>query len=192
MDILSLLVTSVGLAMDAFAVSVVSGVAEREMKAAHMLRIAAAFGVFQAAMPLLGWLGGVTLSSLIERWDHWIAFVLLGFIGGKMIYEVYKKPDGQKEHPFRGHEWGTLLAMSIATSIDALVTGVVLPTIIAANAAKACISACMLIGAVTFLLCLAGILIGKKCGAMFKRSASVLGGLCLIGIGVKILLESIL
>jgi manganese efflux pump family protein len=173
---------AVGLAMDTFAVSVASGATYKQLKVRHSLQMAGFFGGFQAIMPLIGALAGLSFKVYIEDYDHWVAFGLLAFIGGKMIYESFKIKDTQKDN--NPSNLAVLLVLSIATSIDALATGITL-TMISANI----IIAAFIIGLVTFVLSLIGVLIGKKCGHIFENKIEIVGGLILIGIGVKILFE---
>jgi len=178
--------------MDAFAVSVSSGICIRDLRPRHALRGALFFGAFQFLMPVLGWFLGTAFRSRIEFIDHWIAFGLLAFIGGKMIHESLKPPefacvdDGQPGSAGSTdiRDPRTLLTLSVATSVDALAVGLsfsVLGTAIWGPAA--------LIGAVTFFICLIGFEFGKRIGYLIERRAELLGGLILIVIGIKILWE---
>jgi putative Mn2+ efflux pump MntP len=173
---------AVGLAMDAFAVSVASGVAIRDLKIGHALRIALFFGAFQAIMPVIGWLAGQTLAERIKTFDHWVVFAVLAAVGGKMIYESFKFDAAEK--PSNPLNLYVLLMLSIATSIDALAVGfsfallsvsIVLPVLV--------------IGAVTFVLSLIGVGIGDRLGHFFEKRIEFVGGLVLIGIGVKVLIQ---
>ena len=177
-----IIVIAVALAMDAFAVSVVSGSTYKQLHIKHALRMAAFFGGFQAFMPLIGSLAGLGLKEYITACDHWIAFVLLSTIGGKMIYESFKiksvedSPDPSKIL--------VLLVLSVATSIDALVIGITLSFITTSIALAVAI-----IGMITFALSYLGVLIGKRFGHFFENKIEIFGGLILIAIGVKILVE---
>ncbi len=176
----------VGLAMDAFAVSVVTGSLYRQLHIGHGIRMALFFGGFQALMPFLGWILGEKLICYITSYDHWLAFILLTIIGGKMIYEAFQmKEAGQKPHD--PSKLGVLLALSIATSIDALVVGITLSLV-----TPFIYQAVALIGIITFVICLAGWEIGKRAGHFFENKIEVVGGLILIGIGLKILLAHLL
>lgn len=181
MDIVSIIFIAVGLAMDAFAVSITSGIAIRKLKVNHAVRIALFFGSFQAIMPVLGWLSGLTLKGFISSVDHWIAFGLLSFIGCKMIYESFKVEEGDRTSPLN---IGILLILSIATSIDALAIGISF-----AFLGISIVTPVIVIGAITFVLSLSGVFIGNKFGHLFEKKVEVLGGLILISIGIKILLE---
>ncbi len=168
--------------MDAFAVSVTSGVTIKHLKIHHALKIAFFFGLFQAIMPVIGWLAGLSLRMFIENIDHWIAFVLLSFIGSKMIYESRKiGKDKNVEDPLNIF---VLLVLSIATSIDALAVGI---TFAALNITIA--EPVIIIGVITFILCLAGVYIGDRIGHLFESKMELAGGTILIFIGVKILAE---
>jgi putative Mn2+ efflux pump MntP len=181
-DIFSILLIAIGLAMDAFAVSISSGFIIKQIEIKNALKIALFFGLFQAIMPVIGWLAGISLTGFISGFDHWLAFGLLCIIGCKMIYESFKlNPAGNKINPLNIY---VLFILSIATSIDALAVGfslsflrvgIVLPAII--------------IGIVTFVLSFLGVYIGNKFGHFFERKIELIGGLILISIGIKILIE---
>ena len=185
MDVLSVFVIAIGLAMDAFAVSMSHGIALKDIRLRHIFRFGIYFGVFQFIMPLLGYLGGRTLSTYITAIDHWIAFGLLSVIGGKMLYETF----GRQEEcvPCSADEvlsFKKMLLLAIATSIDALAVGISFAVI-----ETDIITACTIIGLVAFVLSCVGVCIGKKVGCVFQKSAERLGGIILIGIGIKILVE---
>ncbi len=182
MGLFSVILIAVGLAMDAFAVSVSSGLAIKELKLRHALKIAFFFGLFQAVMPVAGWLAGVGARGLISHVDHWIAFGLLTFIGGKMIWESFRLEPGDDRRDPLGIGW--LLTLSVATSIDALAVGITFAFI-----DVTIITPVIIIGAVTFVLSFAGVIIGDKVGHIFESRIEIAGGLVLIAIGVKILLE---
>jgi putative Mn2+ efflux pump MntP len=171
-----------GLAMDAFAVSIACGVTIKNLSIHHALKIAVSFGLFQAIMPLIGWMAGLSLIGIISGFDHWIAFGLLGLIGCKMIYESFKLEKAEKTFdPLKAY---VLLILSITTSIDALAVGLsfgVLRVLI--------LKPVIVIGVVTFSLSLIGVVIGKRVGHFFEKKIELIGGLILIGIGVKILIE---
>ena len=182
MDSLTIIVIAVGLAMDAFVVSIVSGGAYKQLRVRHALRMALFFGAFQAFMPLVGSLAGLTLRDYIAAYDHWIAFGLLAAVGGKMIYESFKiRSVGQTQDP---SNILVLLVLSVATSIDALAVGITLSLI-----AGSIITAVIVIGLITFALSYLGVYIGKKFGHFFESKMEALGGAILIGIGGKILIE---
>ncbi len=176
---------AVALAMDAFAVSIASGVTIQRLHVVHALKIALFFGLFQALMPVVGWLAGLSLRVYIEQVDHWIAFVLLGFIGGKMIYESVKLKKDEKASDSLSIY--VLLVLSIATSIDALVVGLTFSLL-----NIVIITPILIIGAVTFLLSFAGVYIGDHVGHFFESRIELAGGLILIGIGTKILVEHLI
>jgi manganese efflux pump family protein len=172
---------SIGLAADAFAVSISSGLFIKNIKVNKALTIAIAFGIFQGLMPLLGWALAVSFQALIASVDHWIAFGLLSFLGIKMIRESFQK---EEENPFNPLDPQTLLVMSIATSIDALAAGVSLAVL-----QDPILSISATIGLVTFALCFVGVYVGHHFGKAIASKVEVLGGLILIGIGSKILFE---
>jgi len=179
---ITIVIIAVGLAMDAFVVSIVSGSAYKQLHIKHALRMALFFGAFQAIMPLIGSLAGMTLRNYILNWDHWIAFGLLAAVGAKMIYESFKiKSEGQKSDP---SNIIVLLVLSVATSIDALAVGITLSLI-----AGSIITAASIIGLITFALSYLGVQIGKRFGHFFESGIEALGGVVLIAIGTKILIE---
>jgi putative Mn2+ efflux pump MntP len=180
-------VTGVGLAMDAVAVSVSSGLAVGRASWSQCLRMALAFGVFQAVMPAIGFALGAFLRGWISAVDHWVAFGLLAAIGGKMVWEsLGGDEDGPKEQP-DPFAWGRLTVLAIATSIDALAVGVGFAAL-----QMDLISTVLIIGAVTVLLCLPAVRLGGILGDRFAHRAELLGGLVLIGIGLKILIEHLI
>lgn len=176
---------ALGLAADAFAVSVASGVTIRQLRIGHALKIAAFFGSFQAIMPLVGWLAGLSLAYLISGLDHWIAFGLLAFIGSKMVYESVRM--GSRERTPDPLNVYVLLMLSVATSIDALAVGISF-----AFLSVTIITPVIVIGAVTFGLSFLGVYVGDRLGHFFERRIETVGGLILIGIGAKILIEHLL
>jgi putative Mn2+ efflux pump MntP len=185
MDMLTIIFVAFGLAMDAFAVSIISGVMIRDLRIDHALRIALFFGSFQAVMPIMGWLGGLSLRNFISGFDHWIAFGLLSFIGCKMIYEaITMKSDEKRTDPLN---FSVLLMLSVATSIDALAVGVSFAFLRISVA-----SPVIVIGIVTFFMSFLGVFIGDKFGHFFEKRIEIVGGLILIGIGIKILVEQVL
>ena len=187
MNIFDILLVSLGLSADAFSVALCNGLKSRKFSFKNALLTALFFGGFQALMPIMGFYLGIQFEQYIVKFDHWIAFVILGFIGGKMVYEaVKKKSDDKNEFTEEGEKLkiGTLFIMAIATSIDALIVGVTM-SFLKVNI----FTAASLIGGVTFVLCLLGVFIGNKFGARFKSKAEAVGGVILILIGLKILLE---
>ena len=181
-ELITIIVIAIGLAMDAFAVSIVSGSAYRQLHMKHALRIALFFGGFQAVMPLIGSLAGLTLKDHIAEYDHWIAFGLLTGVGGKMIYESFNIKKAEKK--FDPTSLVTLVALAVATSIDALAVGITLSLI-----TKSIILAVTIIGVVTFILSYIGVAIGKRFGHFFESKIEILGGIILIAIALKILLQ---
>ena len=172
--------------MDAFAVSIATGAVYKQPGMKHAFRMALAFGLFQAIMPVIGWLGGLGLRKYIQDYDHWIAFVLLAFIGCKMIYESFQiKKAQEKSDPL---SMRMLLILAIATSIDALAVGVTFSFLLAGSLMVAVI----IIGVITFVLAYAGFYIGKRLGHFFETYIETFGGLVLLGIGAKILLEHLM
>ena len=183
MGIAELIVIAVGLSMDAFAVSVCKGLSVRKVRPGHILKVGLWFGGFQALMPLIGYLAGVSFAGLVGTVDHWIDFVLLGLIGANMIKESTEKEEvGCCEQP--DFSFRTMLALAVATSIDALAAGVTF-----AFLQVSIWEAVALIGMTTFLFSGAGILIGNFFGARWKSKAEFAGGFILIAMGLKILLE---
>ena len=179
----------IALAMDAFSVSLANGLNEPKMPRKRMCLIAGVFGVFQALMPMLGYVCVktiVTVFSAFEKMIPWIALALLGFIGGKMLYEGIKNRDGEAEPVAVG--FMALLVQGIATSIDALSVGF---TMAEYNLVQAIISA-LIIAVVTFFICIGGLLIGRKVGTKLSGKASILGGIILIAIGLEIFIKGIL
>lgn len=186
MGLTELLIMALGLAMDAFAASVCKGLCMRQMNWRHGIIIAAMFGAFQALMPIAGWLLGVSFAGMIEPIDHWIAFALLALIGGKMLWEAFHEdPEGPNCSTVEPRlDMRELLMLAIATSIDALAVGVSLAFLGADIAVSASV-----IGLVTFIVSLAGVIIGSRFGSRLERSANIAGGVILIIIGVRILVE---
>lgn len=186
MPFLTLIGIAIGLAMDAFAVSIGAGLTLKEVTPRHTFRLAWHFGLFQALMPIVGWLAGTSISRWISPIDHWIAFALLVAIGAKMIYEAVREGADETERadPTRG--W-SLIVLSVATSIDALAVGLSLAFLKVSIWWPA-----VVIGIVAAAFTAVGLQLGKRFGALLGRRMEVLGGLILIAIGVKILLEHLL
>ncbi len=186
MDIVGLIGIGVGLSMDAFAVALCKGLSMKRINYKHALVIALFFGGFQAIMPLIGWALGTQFERFITPIDHWIAFILLAFIGGKMLVDVARaKDDEAPETPAEDVlDIRELFMLAIATSIDALAVGITF-----AFLHVEIVSAAGIIGLTTFIISFAGVVIGNKFGARFERGASIVGGVVLILIGVKILIE---
>ncbi|WP_373478702.1 manganese efflux pump MntP family protein [Geminocystis sp.] len=182
MNLITIFLTSIGLAMDAFAVSIGGGISIKKVTLKDYLIIATFFGGFQFLMPLLGWSGGLFFRDFILSFDHWIAFGLLSLIGGKMLYESFQDDEEEEGTDFRN--LSVLLTLAIATSIDALAVGLTFSVI-----KTPIIEASIIIGVITFFICLFGVFIGNKFGHLFEKQAEIIGGIILIGIGVKILIE---
>jgi len=184
MDVTTILLISLGLAMDAFAVSMANGMTFRNRRVLTGLTLAGSFGAFQAFMPVLGWLAGLSIIELIAGFDHWLAFGLLIFIGGRMIYAAKTASGKDKEAKLT---ISTLMLLSVATSIDALAVGLSFSLLRVSITVPV-----IVIGAVTFVLSLAGFNFGNKLGKFFSRKVKAIGGIVLIGIGIKILAEHLL
>ena len=182
MDIITIFLIAVGLSMDAFAVAVTSGFTMKKVELKNALKMALYFGGFQALMPLIGYLAGQSFKGFISSFDHWIAFIVLSAIGGKMIYEAHKIDEIEKEKDNTNSF--VLLGLAIATSIDALAVGISLSLLV-----NNIIFPALFIGVVTFIFSFAGVYIGKKFGNFFENKIEVAGGVILIGMGIKILIE---
>ena len=184
MGFAELLLIAVGLSMDAFAVSVCKGLGMRRLNLRVALVLAFLFGVFQAGMPVIGWLLGSQFLWLIEPVDHWIAFGLLGFIGGKMILDAVRGEQEDDGGTVDRVAWGEFLMLAVATSIDALAVGISFAAL-----SVEIVPSVALIGIVTFALSLVGVMVGHVFGSRFERPAQLAGGVVLVLIGVKVLLE---
>jgi len=183
MDFVTVILIAVGLSMDAFAVSIAKGISVERDRRRSAILLASLFGGFQALMPVIGWFAGLGLSDVIMDIDHWVAFGLLGFIGVKMIYDSTKSIDGKEEYV----TVSVALVLAVATSIDALMVGLSLafleiPILIPV----------LVIGAITFVLSYLGFVFGSRLGTIFGKKIKVLGGLILILIGIRILMEHLL
>lgn len=182
MGVLEIFLIGIGLSMDAFAVSVCKGLSMKKMDFKKSILIAIYFGLFQALMPLIGYLLGSAFEELVTKIDHWITFILLGFIGINMIKEAFEKQD---ESSYNDKvDFKTMSVLAIATSIDALAIGITF-AFLQINVLLAII----IIGITTFILCLIGVKIGNKFGDKYEKKAQIMGGIILILIGVKILIE---
>lgn len=182
MGIIEIIMLSIGLAMDATAVSMTNGMNNRKIKFSKALIIGVTFGLFQALMPLIGYLFGSLFTEIISALDHWIALVLLGYLGGKMLYDGLSKNEEIAET--KDLNFKTLLLQGIATSIDALAVGVSL-----ASLDVDIVVAVLSIGIITMVLSTIGVGIGKKFGDLLNNKAAIFGGIILIGIGLKIFIE---
>jgi putative Mn2+ efflux pump MntP len=184
-EFLSTLLVGAGLAMDCFAVAVGSGMAGKPVARRHMLRAAAFFGLFQSGMLALGWAAALSIERFISTFDHWVAFGLLAFVGARAIWGARSadSDDGAIDVS-RG---GSLLLLSVATSIDALAVGLGL-----ALARSNVVVTSLVVGVVTFIIASVGFYAGRKTGAVLGRPAKLVGGLILIGIGARILIDHML
>lgn len=185
MELITIIIIAIGLAMDAFVVSIVSGGAYKQLHVKYALRMAVFFGGFQAFMPLIGSLAGLSLKEYIADYDHWVAFAFLSAVGGKMIYESFQIKSVE-ENPDPSNLL-VLLVLAIATSIDALVIGFTLSLI-----TSSIVTAAVIIGFITFVLSYLGVYIGKRFGHFFENKIEALGGLILIGLAIKILFEHLI
>ena len=181
MDIISIILIAVGLSMDSFSVSLINGCTMEELNTSRILSIALFFAFFQSFMPVLGWLAGLSVEKYIKEFDHWIAFLLLFFIGLKMIEEGVKKdcPSSSPELPVK-----KLIGQSLATSIDAFAVGISFSLL-----ELSLITPVVIIGLVTFGFSILGLFLGKYFGKLLGQRADVIGGIILIGMGIKILYE---
>lgn len=185
MDLITVFVLAIGLSMDSFAVAISCGLTEQKVTFGHAVKISFAFAFFQGVLPLLGWLMGTELKVFVESIDHWIAFALLTFLGGKMIYESFR--EGPEDKISNIYSFRHIMTLSIATSIDALVVGF---SYAMAETGKI-FGGALVIGSVTFFFSMLGIRIGKDVGNNLGPKVEFLGGLILFGIGLKILIEHI-
>ena len=185
MPLINITVIAIGLAMDAFAVSIAAGVRLKKVRARQIFRLAWHFGFFQAMMPVIGWFAGLTVRSLIEHYDHWIAFALLAFVGIRMIWEAFQDETSrdQRLDPTKG--W-TLVILSVATSIDALAVGLSLSMLKISIWGPA-----LIIGLIAGMFTIIGLQLGQKVGSVgrLSRYAEIIGGIVLLIIGLKILYE---
>ncbi len=181
MGVLDVILIGIGLACDAFAVSITDGMQENKMKVKKAFLIALIFGIFQTIMPLIGYFIGAIFEDIILKLDHWIAFAFLGFLGGKMLLDAIKNNEESNQENLT---FKILLIQGIATSIDALMIGVTF-----VGGALSIFEAILLIGLITFVLCFIGVYVGKKSGDLLASKSQIVGGLILIIIGVKILIE---
>lgn len=181
MGFLEIFLIGVGLSMDAFAVSICKGLSVKKLKIRNLLICGIYFGVFQAIMPFTGYILGVNFQSYIESIDHWIAFVLLALIGGNMIREALSDEENETDDDF---SFKVMIPLAVATSIDALAVGVTF-AFLNVNIFKAI----TIIGCTTFVISMVGVAIGHAFGLRYKQKSEIVGGIILILIGLKILLE---
>lgn len=191
MSFLSVFIIGIGLSMDAFAVSLAKGFCLKKDILKYAFKISFLFGLFQAIMPLIGWFAGTYFENSIKSIDHWIAFILLGFLGGKMIIESIKEFNANDENELACDRdtlsLKSLIVLAVATSIDALAVGIsfgflsvnIVPSI-------------LIIGLTTFILCFIAVVIGKKLGESLQKYSELIGGIILLIIGIKILLEHLM
>jgi len=184
LNIIQIIIIGIGLGMDAFAVSVANGLKLDKMHVMHSFKMAFFFGFFQAVMPVLGWLIGVHIVGFIMAVDHWIAFALLGGIGFKMIHEA--ATESSDETKLNPGSLLTLLFLSVATSIDAFAVGFTFALL-----KISILTPVFIIGIITFLMSLAGVYLGKKTGVFLRKKAEIAGGIILIAIGLKIVIEHV-
>ncbi len=185
MDWFSLLAIAVALAMDAFTVAVVTGLTVEHLTKKQVLRMASSFGLFQAAMPVIGWAAGHAAYDYIAAFDHWIAFGLLAFVGGRMILGASNaEEESYPSDPTSGWE---LLTLSVATSIDALAVGLSL-----AMVGSTILVPALVIGIVAAALTVVGMVLGRRIGSLWGKRLEIVGGLILIAIGIRILIEHLL
>ncbi len=182
MEILSLLLLAVALAMDSFAVSISTGLVLQRIEIKAMGKISFLFALFQGAMPVVGWRLGLFFENQIKAIDHWVAFLLLSFIGGKMIFEAVK--DESENKSINPYSFKNMAMLAIATSIDALAVGISFSLLGMDIAVPA-----VVIGITTFIFSFLGLTLGVKLGGFMGNKIEFLGGLILIGLGLKILLE---
>lgn len=186
MDVLTLFGIAVALAMDAFAVALGTGMKLATLTGRHLFRLGFHFGLFQALMPIIGWLAGIGFQQKIAAWDHWIAFGLLAFVGSHMLWEAWSESHEEKDSkdPTRGL---SLVILSVATSIDALAVGFSLSVLGVSIWTPA-----LVIGLIAGVLTVVGMLIGRRAGNHWGPRVEIFGGLILIGIGLKILVEHLM
>ena len=181
MGILEVVLIAIGLAMDAFAVSICKGLSMKKMSWKKAIIVGGYFGIFQGLMPVIGYFLGTTFENLVTKIDHWIAFVLLVFIGINMLKEAF---GNESENCNDKVDFKTMVVLAIATSIDALAVGITF-----AFLKTNIVLASILIAIITFVVCIIGVKIGNKFGDKYERKAETVGGLILIFMGIKILLE---
>ena len=182
-DFLSVLLIAIGLSADCFAVALSGSISMKTVSSWQVLRASLAFGLFQALMPVLGWLAGQTVVELVADYDHWVAFTLLALVGSRMIWESFRSRSGRSENVDITKGF-LLLTLSVATSIDALAVGLSF-AFLEIDIALASVT----IGIVAFVTTVTGFVLGRKVGNLVGRRAETIGGIVLIGIGLKILLD---
>ena len=185
MDFITVLILAIGLSMDSFAVSISCGLAEQKITFGHAAKISFSFAFFQGLLPVVGWYFGTGIKVYVENFDHWIALILLAYLGGKMIVDSLKKEESEGMSDI--YSIRHIVTLSIATSIDALVVGFTY----ALASTKNIFGGAIIIGAVTFFFAMLGIRIGKDVGGSLGSKVELGGGIILIGIGLKILIQHI-
>ena len=183
MDLISIFIIAVSLSIDSFAASVVLGSNSKQIKIINVAKVAFVMGFFQALMPIIGWGIGDKFKYLIESFDHWIAFILLLLVGGKMLYESLSK-NNDSNNNFQISNFYVLITLGISTSIDALVVGIAFGVLNVAIYTPA-----LIIGIITFIFSAIGVIIGKKVGGKLGSKFEIIGGIVLILLGTKILIE---
>jgi len=183
MDIFTVFILAIGLSMDSFAVSIGCGLTEQKISFRHAAIISFSLAFFQGVLPVAGWLMGTEVKGYVENVDHWIAFILLLFLGGKMIVGSFKNAEHKELSDI--NSWKHIITLSIATSIDALVVGFSY----ALASTRNIFGGALIIGAVTFFFAMLGIRIGKDVGTTLGSKVEFIGGIILIGIGFKILIQ---
>lgn len=184
MRLTEILLIAVGLSMDAFAVSICKGLVLQKVSIKNMLTVGLYFGIFQALMPVIGYAIGLQFKQVIESYDHWVAFILLIIIGGKMIKESFDKEGGDTKNASMPLAFKKMIVLAVATSIDALAIGVTF-AFLKANITLSAV----IIGVSTLIISMAGVKLGNIFGLKYKSKAELFGGIILVLIGVKILLE---
>ncbi|HUN54257.1 MAG TPA: manganese efflux pump MntP family protein [Smithella sp.] len=182
MTFVMIFILALGLGLDAFSVAIGIGAGSDKKSWAPILRLSAAFGLFQFVMPIIGWLAGLTIVEIVASFDHWIAFALLTLVGGKMIWEGFGKGSDEKKID-RTHGW-PLLLLSVATSIDALAVGFSFSVL-----KMPVVTPAIIIGIVCFFMTATGMLFGKALAGIFGKKVEIFGGMVLIAIGIKILID---
>lgn len=181
MNLAEISLIAIGLAMDAFAVAICKGLSMKKIKLKYIIKIALYFGLFQGVMPALGYFLGNSFEVFVSKIDHWIAFLLLGIIGGNMIKEAFCKCNEEVNDKL---DFKTMLPLAVATSIDALTVGITF-AFLKVNI----LISCLMIGVITFILSMIGVKMGNKFGDKYEKKAEFIGGIILIVMGTKILLE---
>jgi putative Mn2+ efflux pump MntP len=182
MNLITIIFLAIGLGVDAFSVAIGIGAVNDKKSWVPVLRLAAAFGIFQFIMPIIGWLAGQTIVEMIALFDHWIAFLLLALVGGKMIWKGFEK-ESDEEETDQTNGW-PLLLLSIATSIDALAVGFSFSVL-----KNPILFPAVIIGIVCFVMTAVGMIFGKALAKIFGKKVEIFGGIVLIAIGVKILID---